>query len=251
MRAFCNQWLTVGRLNPFSVLIRIRRVAFAAARTETARYSAEWNDDHTEIMLKGSIVVKLSLIPALYQGLLDEAWEILGRLTSGHSTEFPEWASLDQIVDDPSNKSTGYSLLGDHALEMWPLRTRSLEAFMASSNHVDIILSTNGKATNWKGNTAAMGDFMALAQKLNEIFIVLFHVGGGPPSRATELFTLAYRNGAGTKRTLFAPNGKLYWSLAYSKVYTQLNPQWSLMYYYYSDFETTRHNHLPPALCRQ
>jgi hypothetical protein len=67
------------------------------------------------------------------------------------------------------------------------------------------------------GNTVAMQDFMAQAQRLNEIFIVLFHVGGGP-SWATELFTLAYQNGAGTKRSLFAPNGKLYWSLAYSKV---------------------------------
>jgi hypothetical protein len=136
---------------------------------------------------------------------------------------------LDQIVDDPSNKSTRYSLLGDHALEMWPLlQTRNLEVFMAGSNNINIILSTNGKATNWKGNTAAMEDYMEQAWRLNEIFIMLFHLGGGPPSWVTELFTLAYRNGAGTKQTLFAPEGKLYWSLAYSKVHTQLNPKWSL-----------------------
>ena len=89
---------------------------------------------------------------------------------------------------------------------------------MRVPGNVDSVLVVNGEPTNWKANAHAMQSFMDLAIELNEIFIVLFHLGGGPPARGTELFTMTYRNGEGTKRTLFAPEGKLFWILEYSKV---------------------------------
>lgn len=196
----------------------MKRIAFAASRTEVAKFSAEWNDDYTEITLRGIATVNLCLMPVLFNGLLSKANHILAKLTIRHSANFPASVAPHQIIDDPSNVTPGYSFIGDHALELWPLRKRNLEAFIADAKNTQRILTVNGQASEWHPSREAMKEFMDLAVELNGIFLVLFHLGGGPPSRATELFTMMYRNSSSAKRTLFAPGGKLSWVLAYSKV---------------------------------
>lgn len=198
--------------------MRIKHIALVSSTTESAEPTVEWDDTYTKISLRNSPPLELNKIPSLYQGLLSQAHQLIQCLTQHHSIDFPAWAPLQLLADDKSNASAGYSVIGDDVLELWPLRKRNLEAFIADPRNTASVFATDGQPTKWEAHIPAMEAFMVSAHKLNEIFLILFHLGGGPPSRATELFTLTYRNGPGAKRTLFAPGGELHWTLMYSKV---------------------------------
>lgn len=175
----------------------------------------QWNPDETAITLPHNTVVDLALIPKMFHSLLQRANQLIAELMQGHSTAFPAGISPDKLVDDRSNRSAGYSLLSDHALQMWSIRKRNLETFMA--NHTDVVVTASGKLVEWRGMLKPMQKFMDQCLELNDIFLVLFHLGGGTPSRGTELLTLTYRNTSDVQCTLFAPQGQLSWTLAYSK----------------------------------
>ena len=63
-----------------------------------------------------------------------------------------------------------------------------------------------------------MEAFMSTARKLNDLILVLMHVGGGQPARASEILTMTYRNGQNFPRSLFICEGTLSWVLRHNKV---------------------------------
>jgi hypothetical protein len=60
--------------------------------------------------------------------------------------------------------------------------------------------------------------WMSKAQQLNELLLVLMHIGGGQPARGQELFPSLYRNMQNVHRSLFVSPMGVTWILSYNKV---------------------------------
>jgi hypothetical protein len=155
--------------------------------------------------------IDIDLLPTFYSGLMSEAEALFKKLSCYQSTDLP--FLLSDVFDNKLNALPEFSFLdGNGSHDMESISMRNLQGWM---KHGLVIRKDEDGKVVW--NRKMMEEIMANFHQLNQILMVLLHISA-QPARATELFTMTFRNQQNVHRTLFASNGELCSILAYSKV---------------------------------
>jgi hypothetical protein len=144
----------------------------------------------------------------MYTTMLERAKELIADLTQGINTTLP---AHKDIVDDMTEDRPGYCFASSHNRNIDSLRFLNILA----KDNAEWVQSRGGGQVVWKHVKAVL--WMSKAQELNELLLVLMHMGGGQPARGQELFPTLYRNKQNIHRSLFVSPMGITWILNYNK----------------------------------
>lgn len=181
------------------------KVAFSETglpRIEFDRYEGVLSVDGKKIFL--------NKLPTFYNTLLEQGNALFAELTEGHGTDLP--FLLSDLFDDKVEDIPEFSFIDNRQQNLQTCRFKGLTTFLKKPGFV---FMQDGEL-RW--NPVEMQKFLKKAHTLNEMLMVLMHVGGGQPARGQEFFTLTYRNQQNVHRTLFAGFAEVCWIIGYSKV---------------------------------
>ncbi|KAF9508359.1 hypothetical protein BS47DRAFT_1302932, partial [Hydnum rufescens UP504] len=105
----------------------------------------------------------------------------------------------------------GYCFASSHNQNIQSLRYLSLLA----KDNAEWVYTRRGGKVEWKHVKVTL--WMSKAQELNELLLVLMHMGGGQPARGKELFPTLYRNKQNVHRSLFVSPMGITWIINYNK----------------------------------
>jgi hypothetical protein len=182
--------------------------------SETSHSTIDWNDDYTELTIADGRVF-IAKLKDLYTGLLKDATAKFDALTAGITTPLPPPSVL---TDDRSIDKAEYSFMDAGKPWMQQARFKGIQKFVATPGW--IVRNDELEGPVW--NKLRMEKFMALAEDLLSLLMVLIHISN-QPARASELFTLQIRNTSNVHRSFFATWGDVNWILGYSKVTIEFN----------------------------
>ena len=216
-----TKYLHNGRnANAFTTLRRIIKITSSASFGEFSLPTCEWDDSYACCTVKGKAVV-IDKIAAMYSATLDDAQSFYDELVGTMNNAFPDYLKPSQLPDNKGNTEYLYGFLNSGTPGLESLRDRLL-------THIYQDQGSNCYVTGFSGTKAGrqapifhlgkMEVFMSTARKLNDLILVLMHVGGGQPARASEILTMTYRNGQNFPRSLFISEGTLSWVLRHNKV---------------------------------
>lgn len=204
-----QKWLRDGQCSsPFTTIRRMLHYASTVAMSETSLPRIEFNAAGTHCSVNGKSI-PLDAPPKLYAGLVSEGRELFSELTAGHSTDLP--FVLSDLQDNKLKDAPDYGFLNSTNEDLQSVRMRNIQWLMSTG-----YLSVRNGQKVW--DKVKMAKWFKKAHQLNQIIMVLMHIGGGQPARGQELFTLTFRNQQNVHRTLFVGHGNLCWILGYSKV---------------------------------
>jgi hypothetical protein len=146
----------------------------------------------------------------MYTAMVSHVEDLLAELTQGIKTTLPAYKD---IVDDMTESQPGYCFASHHNKNIESLRFLDL---MAKDKAGWAYSHGEGGEVVWKH--VKMTLWMSKAQQLNELLLVLMHIGGGQPARGQELFPSLYRNMQNVHRSLFVSPMGVTWILSYNKV---------------------------------
>ena len=76
--------------------------------------------------------------------------------------------------DDPSNVTPNYSFIGDHSLELWPLRKHNLKAFIANTKNTQRIVDQVEEKLGVLHPWLVFSTTQMLQKTLQETFVLLY-----------------------------------------------------------------------------
>lgn len=219
------------RATPMNRLLRLRALARAESRRRNADGVLSWSGDRLLIDQQSFSLEDLrSTVKGLYETarlqllkdvlLLD--LDARDQVRPG-TTMLPE-LSLDRIVDQPAERSTGYSFLNHPAnnMESWHtwLLYRVVEEPALRDRFIRGMDATQQPPrTLW--HDAAVAAYMKAVRRFKETLFVLVHLSGGAPARGTEITSIQYENGAEGvgHRGVFVEGGLVSFVTTYHKGY--------------------------------
>lgn len=210
---FCLLWLREGSPSPFDTLRQLTHYCAAVALNERHLPTFVWNDDHTAFDFKGQ-TMQLDSIAVMYAGLMDEAEALFTELTEGLDTTTP--IIYKDIVDYMDQDDPEYSFLGSHNHQVNDLKLAGIQSMLQQSEKWQVPGSGEDERPVW--NQKEMKEWMLKAQNLNQMLMVLMHIGGGMPARGTEMMTMLLRNEQNVHRAMFAAPEGMAWIIGYNKV---------------------------------
>jgi superfamily II DNA helicase RecQ len=216
---------------PMNRLLRLRALARAESRRRNADGMLSWSGDRLLIDQQSFSLDDLrSTVKGLYETarlqllkdvlLLDLDARDQVRLGT---TMLPE-LSLDKIVDQPAEMSTGYSFLNhpDNDMESWQtwLLYRVVEEPALRDRFVRGMDATQQPPrTLW--HDAAVAAYMKGVRRFKETLFALVHLTAGGPARGTEITSIQYENSAEGvgHRGVFVEGGLVSFVTTYHKGY--------------------------------
>jgi hypothetical protein len=166
-------------------------------------------DQNQYPLIKGQTIA-LSKLGDMYNAMIGHMEKLLDNLTQGIHTRLPAYKD---IVDDMTESKPGYCFASNHNSNIKSCRFLDL---LAKEKAGWIHSHGEGGEMVWKH--VKLTGWMSKAQELNELLLVLMHMGGGQPARGQELFPILYRNMQNVHRALFVSPMGLTWILNYNKV---------------------------------
>jgi hypothetical protein len=168
-----------------------------------------WNQDYTRLTI-GDATIELKDLPTFYSGLMDEANILFEQLTQGHTVQTPP---PEVMSDNMEIQTPEYSFMDSCKRWMQEERFHGINTQARAPGW--IIYNDDIDGPQW--NKKLMLSFMLEAEQLLHCLMVLVHISN-QPARATELFTMQFRNSQSTNRSFFASDWNICWILGYSKV---------------------------------
>ena len=206
---FCHRWLRQTQPSPFETIQSLDQYASTVAYSEKHLPIFQWDAKHQSFSIKGHTIF-LSKIADMYSTLLERAEKLITELTEGTSTALP---AHKDIVDDMTEDSPGYCFAASHNRNLDSLCFKDL---LAKSNAEWVHMHRPGGEVEWKHVKIVV--WMQKAQELNELILVLMHMGGGQPARGQELFPALYWNMQNVHQALFVLPKGMTWIISYNKV---------------------------------
>lgn len=195
-----------NRATPMNRLLRLRALARAESRRRNADGVLSWSGDRLLLDQQSFSLDDLrSTVKGLYETarlqllkdvlLLD--LDARDQVRPG-TTMLPE-LSLDRVVDQPAEMSTGYSFLNhpDNNMESWEtwLLYRVVEESALRDRFIRGMDATQQPPrTLW--HDAAVAAYMKTVRRFKETLFALVHLSAGGPARGTEITSIQYENSA-------------------------------------------------------
>ena len=161
--------------------------------------------------------VELNQLRGLSKRLLKEAEiQLHNRVKMGLSVgKDLDWNSFE-AEDDLTNIREGYSFLSSQGIAFKSEKSALLHAFMSNSITREFFTrGINGDVILWKKMRCM--DWLKRTKRMLEMLVVLCHLLGGQPARATELATLRWRNGVDEQRGVYWANSTIMMLAMYTK----------------------------------
>ncbi|KAF9518849.1 hypothetical protein BS47DRAFT_1358509 [Hydnum rufescens UP504] len=169
---FCTRWLRQSQPSPFESIQSLDQYSTTVAYSEKHLPVFQWDAKHQSFSIKGH-TVSLSKIGDMYTTLLGRMEMLLNELTEGIQTNVP---AHKDIVDDMTEDTPGYCFASSHNGNIDSLRYLNL---LAKDNTQWVYNYGTGGTVVWKAVKVAV--WMSKAQELNELLLILMHIGGGQP----------------------------------------------------------------------
>lgn len=208
-----------NRTTPFTYLKRISGPACRASLQEIGAPTCHWTADFTRCEVKG-VTITIALLHYFFVYLMEKATGLLGELSgpvNGVDAEF-----LSRFGSDRSDTTPGGAFYFPKSND--PLVAQKTAEVQEHRKQTIRILASNetyghyDSSRHFHPNYHSLEQWMKKAWELNRLILVLMHIAGGQPARATELLGLVYCNGAGLPASFFVTNGLATWVLTWIKV---------------------------------
>jgi hypothetical protein len=224
---------------PMDSVLRLRAYGRAIRDNATEEGKIDWDG---EKVLYGQISFDMSALRSMVHGMVEEAKAVLfrdlmllkadeeGALTDEGMAELPQidWANM---ADNPAETASGWNLFKDsrnkERLKVngvegrdW-LRLRILGNAEKRSEFVDVDRARDkADAVPWSAKRILK--YGRCLAEFKERLLVVVHMTGGQPGRATELYSQHFKNSAnGTQRSVYVERGLIAMVSTYHKGYAQ------------------------------
>ena len=122
----------------------------------------------------------------------------------------------EKLVDNPSEDRPGYCFI-DNEDNPFPVDGKKWLFYRVMGNEARS--AEFRRQQNWK--ESRVQEYMRRIRRFKEKLLVLMHVSGGQPARATELLSIRHCNTTnGGRRNIFVEHGKMVFVTAYHKGYS-------------------------------
>jgi superfamily II DNA/RNA helicase len=220
-----------GSATPMNRLLRLRALARAESKRRNADGVLSWSGDR---LLIDQQSFSLDDLRSTVQGLYETArlqllkdvllLDLDARDQVRPGTTMLPGLSLDKIVDQPAEMSTGYSFLNHPSNDMDSWRTwllyRIVEELALRDRFIRGMDTTQQPPrTLW--HDAAVAAYMKGVRRFKETLFVLVHLSAGGPARGTEITSIQYENSAEGvgHRGIFVEGGLVSFVTTYHKGY--------------------------------
>ncbi|KAF9505524.1 hypothetical protein BS47DRAFT_1368009 [Hydnum rufescens UP504] len=221
-----SRWLIEGQPSPYDSMLSIMHYATTVSYHQTTPPSFTISSDHALVSI-GPHHVHLKDLPVMYQGLIGEMKTLLGELTEGLEIALP----LEHMEDDLTQHGHNYSFVEENQHILHP-------CFLAALNRVHsapfvLRQQVDGQIV-W--NRHVLHGYMARAQKLNSVIMLLVYMSSQPP-RITELMSMLITNDANSVRSLFLLPDGMVAMLSYNKTNSKNRSEKLIPRYLHPDFQ--------------
>lgn len=222
-----DRFMTYGSSSPMNLILNLRAYGAVVRNNTTAAGFIEWTDDGQNINYK-EVQLNINHLKWFLRDQTSMAYEQLSELLLLPDCEDNTWAMfvpkpvLSRIQDDPNRNGAGESFIDDPANEDHPIRKhpKFLMHRIKDSNRLQKQFLTDTERLVW--NPKAVQRYLHLTYSFLWRLLLLIHMTGGQPARATELILLRWRNSAhGDIRNIFIENGQVVFVTSYHKNYAQ------------------------------
>ena len=155
--------------------------------------------------------VPINKIGELSERILSRIKLLIEEMAEGAKIAYPYHPN--DIVDSATESKPGYSFMSSQNSQMEEAGVRVLTRLLSQPGW-----RIRGPEGTMVWNRTKMLAFMAKGRELNQLIMLAMHLGGGQPSRGTELVQALLCNGQNTRRSLYVSAGSVMWILWYHKV---------------------------------
>jgi superfamily II DNA helicase RecQ len=218
-----------GQPSPMDTIIRLRTFGMAIRDDTAADGKVDWVGDK---VLCGSISFTMGQLRGMVQGLIVRARRLLlkelllldvdddGTVVEAECDKLPaiQW---DLIVDNPAELRDGWNFLQD-ARNSWPVDSAEwLHERIADEDELrKQFVDGDEQRPVWKA--ARLKSYAKALDRFRGYLLVLVHLTGGQPGRATELLSIRYANGPDKSgRGVFIEDGLVAMVTGYHKGYVK------------------------------
>jgi len=225
VKVLVDRFLIRGSNTPINWLLDLRNYGLKIARTSTSPGYIDWDG---ETILYGSISFSISNFRSFLHGLTSSTRDILFREILFENSTFTSDTPLrpipdipwEGIFDNPIDSTPFSNFLSDSRTDLGLQNPQKfLFTRIATSPDLASRFSLPGPGLTW--NTRKLSDWISTIQLFLEKLLLLFHLGGGQPSRAPEILSIRFSNSIETgNRSIYLENGFVYFVTYYHKGYS-------------------------------
>ena len=201
------RWLCEGEPSPYDSILTIMHYATTVAYAQTPPPSFTISEDRSLVSL-GVHHVHVEHLGVMYASLMDEAGGLLSDLTTHLDVDLPSM----HWDDNPRERDVNYNFIAQNRDVARPYILAALNR--AHGEHFVIRCEADGNVV-WR--TQSLKGYMASAQKLNTLIMLLIYMSSQPP-RVSELTSMLVANDVNSLRSLFWLADGMVAMLSYNKV---------------------------------
>jgi hypothetical protein len=227
-----ERFLVYGVRAPFGWITRLRTYGKKIQNSTTSMGYIYWSDDDQTLSYK-DLHLSMRGFRDFIAGQVTRAQVELEGLFLLHEDESREGVvprlALHELRDDPTNNQRGWNFLRNAATkaaleipgERW-LLDRVLEADWLREEFVEVRRVGEADEVLWRNEP--VDEYLRQVDRFLQRLLLLVHITGGQPARATELLSLRHRNTIqGRHRNIFIEHGLVSTVTTYHKGYSVSN----------------------------
>ena len=198
--------------NPLRELIK----CVTCIKTESMNLSSQgimaWSADKETITYRGTFSISMGEFTNRIRSTLDEANALLLQILECSTLPSIPW---DTVVDNPNDRSYGFSFLSDERNQHWVRNDYYLRSMIQKKllwwDSSSALVSTAGR------NNEGRNLFAKLVEAFRSKLLGLLHVTGGKSPRGTEMTNITFENTIESIRNIFIERGCVHIRTLYHK----------------------------------